>query len=304
MKKRNPIQKKDNSPGESYSKKGALETNQDKKSKSKNAGLKSRIKRKGQGKLVNQKPSVKTEPIVENEENPLIRLNRYIANSGVCSRRDADKLITAGEIKVNGKVIDELGYKVKDSDNVVYNGKRLKREKFVYVLLNKPKDFITTTDDPNDRKTVMQLVANSATERIYPVGRLDRNTTGLLLFTNDGDLAKQLSHPSHNVKKIYQVEINKPLESKDFEKIQGGLTLEDGEVKIDEMAIISDDGKTIGLEIHLGRNRIVRRIFEHLNYEVVKLDRVQFASLTKKDLKRGNWRYLSEREVIKLKHLR
>ena len=233
-----------------------------------------------------------------------IRLNKYIANAGVCSRREADKLIVAGEIAVNGKIINELGYKVRPTDKVKYKGKVLSREKYVYVLLNKPKDFITTTDDPENRQTVMQLVAKACTERIYPVGRLDRNTTGLLLFTNDGDLAKKLSHPSHNVKKIYQVELDRSLNKEDFLKISEGLTLEDGPVKVDDFAVLSDDRKTIGIEIHLGRNRIVRRLFEHLNYEVIKLDRVVYAGLTKKDLKRGNWRYLTQKEVIKLKYLK
>ncbi len=233
-----------------------------------------------------------------------IRLNKYIANAGVCSRRDADKLITAGEISVNGKIISELGYKVKVTDTIKYKNKLLTREKFVYVLLNKPKDFITTTDDPNDRRTVMQLVSKACKERIYPVGRLDRNTTGLLLFTNDGDLAKKLSHPSHNTKKVYQVELDKPLHKDDFLKVSEGLELEDGLVKVDDFAILSDDKKSLGLEIHLGKNRIVRRIFEHLGYEVIKLDRVVYGGLTKKDLKRGTWRYLSEREVVKLKHLK
>ena len=233
-----------------------------------------------------------------------IRLNKYIANAGVCSRREADKLISAGEISVNGKIISELGYKVHPTDQIKYKGKTLSREKFVYVLLNKPKDFITTTDDPENRQTVMQLVAKACKERIYPVGRLDRNTTGLLLFTNDGDLAKKLSHPSHNVKKIYQVELDRALHNEDFLKIQKGLDLEDGPVKVDDFAILSDDRKTIGIEIHLGRNRIVRRLFEHLNYEVTKLDRVVYAGLTKKDLKRGNWRYLTQKEVIKLKYLK
>ncbi|WP_429774023.1 pseudouridine synthase [Agaribacillus aureus] len=233
-----------------------------------------------------------------------IRLNKYIANAGVCSRRDADKLISAGEISVNGKIISELGYKVKATDTIKYKNKLLTREKFVYVLLNKPKDFITTTDDPNDRRTVMQLVSKACKERIYPVGRLDRNTTGLLLFTNDGDLAKKLSHPSHNTKKVYQVELDKPLHKDDFLKVSEGLELEDGLVKVDDFAILSDDKKSLGLEIHLGKNRIVRRIFEHLGYEVIKLDRVVYGGLTKKDLKRGTWRYLSEREVVKLKHLK
>lgn len=239
-------------------------------------------------------------------DNPdsTIRLNRYIANAGVCSRREADKLIAAGEIMVNGKIVSELGYKVNPTDKIKYKGKILAREKFVYVLLNKPKDFITTTDDPENRQTVMKLVAKACDERIYPVGRLDRNTTGLLLFTNDGDLAKKLSHPSHNVKKIYEVELDRSLQKEDFLKIHEGLELEDGPVKVDDFAILSDDRKTIGVEIHLGRNRIVRRLFEHLNYEVIKLDRVVYAGLTKKDLKRGNWRYLTQKEVIKLKYLK
>lgn len=238
------------------------------------------------------------------KENNLIRLNKYIANAGVCSRREADKLIAAGQISVNGKTIRELGYKVSPEDQVKYNRKVLKKEKFVYVLLNKPKDFITTTDDPENRHTVMQLVAKACEERIYPVGRLDRNTTGLLLFTNDGDLAKKLSHPSHNVKKIYQVELNRALQKEDFMKIREGLELEDGQVNVDDFAVLSEDKKTIGIEIHLGRNRIVRRLFEHLNYEVIKLDRVVYAGLTKKDLKRGKWRYLTQKEVIGLKYLK
>ena len=233
-----------------------------------------------------------------------IRLNKFIADAGVCSRREADKLIEAGEIKVNGEVITELGYKVSRKDVVTYNGKKLKQEKLVYVLLNKPKNFITTVDDPDERRTVMQLVDNAADERIYPVGRLDRNTTGLLLLTNDGELAKKLTHPSHNIKKIYQVDLDKPLTEEDFEKIKEGITLEDGPAKVDEIAILSEDRSIVGLEIHIGRNRIVRRIFEHLGYEVVRLDRVMFAGLTKKDLPRGKWRYLSEKELIRLKHFK
>ncbi|WP_346753343.1 pseudouridine synthase [Splendidivirga corallicola] len=233
-----------------------------------------------------------------------IRLNKYIANAGVCSRRDADALIASGKIIVNGKVITQLGHKVNKSDTVVFDGKVLQREKLVYVLLNKPKDFITTMDDPENRRTVMQLVTNACDERIYPVGRLDRNTTGLLLFTNDGEVATKLSHPSRNIRKIYQVELGKPITKVDFDKITEGLTLEDGEVKVDDLAIVSSDKKTLGIEIHVGRNRIVRRIFEHLRYEVVKLDRVVYAGLTKKDLKRGRWRYLTEKEVVRLKYLK
>ncbi len=232
-----------------------------------------------------------------------IRLNRYIANAGICSRRDADKLIEAGEIKVNNKVITEMGYQVKPTDIVKYGNRKLNREKPVYLLLNKPKDFLTTTDDPNDRKTVMELVKNATESRIYPVGRLDRNTTGLLLLTNDGELADKLTHPSNEIEKIYQAELDKPLTDEDFEKIKEGLTLEDGEIKVDDIAKVTPDGYVIGVKIHSGKNRIVRRIFEHLGYEVTKLDRTTFSGLTKKDLPRGSWRFLTERELVKLKYL-
>jgi 23S rRNA pseudouridine2605 synthase len=233
-----------------------------------------------------------------------IRLNKYIADAGVCSRREADKLIEAGEIQVNGATVTELGYKVSRKDVVTHNGRKLRQEKLVYVLLNKPKGFITTVDDPEDRKTVMQLVQTACEERIYPVGRLDRNTTGLLLLTNDGELATKLTHPSHQVKKIYQVDLDKPIAEEDVEKIQQGLVLEDGPAKVDELAILSEDRSILGVEIHIGRNRIVRRIFEHLGYEVIRLDRVMFAGLTKKDLPRGKWRYLSQKELIRLKHFK
>ena len=232
-----------------------------------------------------------------------IRLNRYIANAGICSRRDADKLIEAGEIKVNNKVITEMGYQVKPTDIVKYGNRKLNREKPVYLLLNKPKDFLTTTDDPNDRKTVMELVKNATESRIYPVGRLDRNTTGLLLLTNDGELADKLTHPSNEIEKIYQAELDKPLTDEDFEKIKEGLNLEDGEIKVDDLAKVTPDGYVIGVKIHSGKNRIVRRIFEHLGYEVTKLDRTTFSGLTKKDLPRGSWRFLTERELVKLKYL-
>ena len=232
-----------------------------------------------------------------------IRLNRYIANAGICSRRDADKLIEAGEIKVNNKVVTEMGYQVNPTDIVKYGNRKLNREKPVYLLLNKPKDFLTTTEDPNDRKTVMELVKNATESRIYPVGRLDRNTTGLLLLTNDGELADKLTHPSNEIEKIYQAELDKPLTDEDFEKIKEGLTLEDGEIKVDDLAKVTPDGYVIGVKIHSGKNRIVRRIFEHLGYEVTKLDRTTFAGLTKKDLPRGSWRFLTERELVKLKYL-
>ncbi len=233
-----------------------------------------------------------------------IRLNKYISNSGICSRREADQLIIEGTVKVNGVVVTELGYKVKPGDSVKYNNKVLNPEKAVYVLLNKPKDFITTMEDENDRKTVMQLVANATKERIYPVGRLDRNTTGLLLFTNDGELAQKLTHPSNKVKKIYEVELDKPIIAEDFDKIADGkIHLFDGPVKVDEIAIISPSKKVIGIEIHEGRNRIVRRIFESLGYDVLKLDRVMYAGLTKKNIPRGSWRYLTATEVNKIKYL-
>ena len=232
-----------------------------------------------------------------------IRLNRHIANSGVCSRRDADKLIESGQITVNGNVVTEMGFRVKPTDVIHYGKKKLSREKLVYVLLNKPKDFITTTDDPDERKTVMQLVSNACEERIYPVGRLDRNTTGLLLLTNDGELADRLAHPSQKITKIYQVDLDKPITEEDFEAIKAGLKLEDGLAEVDELQILSPDNRSIlGIAIHIGRNRIVRRIFEHLGYDVVRLDRVMYASLDKRNLPRGHWRYLDEKEVIHLKY--
>lgn len=231
-----------------------------------------------------------------------LRLNRYIANAGVCSRREADALIAAGEIRVNGEVVTEMGYQVQPTDTVQYGKTNLKREKEVYVLLNKPKDFITTTDDPEGRKTVMDLVATASKERIFPVGRLDRNTTGLLLFTNDGEVAQKLTHPSHKNKKIYQVELSQPLTEEHLRQIAEGLELEDGKADVDDVAVVAGNAHFVGVELHIGRNRIVRRIFEHLGYEVVSLDRVQYAGLTKKDLPRGKWRYLNEKEVIRLKY--
>ncbi len=251
----------------------------------------------------NRKP--KQERSFEPEDDGLIRLNRYISNSGICSRRKADELIEAGVISVNGVVVTELGTKVDPAkDEIRYNDERLKREKMVYVLLNKPKDYITTTDDPQERKTVMQLVSKATKERIYPVGRLDRNTTGLLLLTNDGNLAEKLSHPRNNISKIYQVELNRNLTQGDFNKIQFGVELEDGFIKPDDLSfVVGASKKEIGIQIHSGKNRVVRRIFESLGYEVEKLDRVVYANLTKKDLPRGRWRYLEEKEIIQLKHL-
>ncbi len=240
-----------------------------------------------------------------NEDKGLIRLNRYISNAGICSRRKADELITAGIITVNGEAITELGHKVDPAKDLVrYNGELLKREKKVYVLLNKPKDYITTTDDPQERRTVMQLVDKASRERIYPVGRLDRNTTGLLLMTNDGDLADKLSHPKNGITKIYNVELDKALSQGDLNKIAFGLELEDGLIKPDNISYVAGGTKKeIGIQIHSGKNRIVRRIFEHLGYNVEKLDRVVYGNLTKKDLPRGRWRYLEEHELIQIKHL-
>jgi 23S rRNA pseudouridine2605 synthase len=237
----------------------------------------------------------------KNKLDDEIRLNKYIANAGVCSRREADTLIENGMISVNGTVVKELGFKVSRKDKVQYQGRILNPEKPVYLLLNKPKDFITTTDDPMERKTVMSLVNNACEERIFPVGRLDRNTTGLLLFTNDGELADKLASPANKIKKIYQVTLDKPLTKNDAEAILEGLTLEDGPVKVDDMQVLSLDRTILGLEIHLGRNRIVRRIFAHLGYEVTALDRVVYAGLNKKDIPRGKYRFLTEKEVVNLK---
>ena len=257
-------------------------------------------KAKSAEKFAKPKPGEQPEKI----NDDLIRLNKFISNAGVCSRREADKLIEAGEISVNGKVITELGYKVLKGDTVKHNNKVLKREKMVYVLLNKPKDFITTTDDPQDRRTVMDLVAKATNERIYPIGRLDRNTTGLLLLTNDGNLSEKLSHPRNRVSKLYYVELDKNLTQGDLNKIAFGLELEDGLVKPDDVSYVQGSSKReVGIQIHSGKNRIVRRIFEHLGYDVIKLDRVVYANLTKKDLPRGHWRYLEEREIIQLKNM-
>ena len=231
-----------------------------------------------------------------------VRLNRYLANAGVCSRREADTFIQAGVVKVNGVVVTELGTKVKRSDEVMFHDQAINMEKKVYVLLNKPKDYVTTSDDPQNRKTVMELVKNACRERIYPVGRLDRNTTGVLLFTNDGDLATKLTHPQYLKKKIYHVFCDKNVTAADLRQIADGIMLEDGEIHADAIDYAHEtDKKQVGIEIHSGRNRIVRRIFEHLGYKVVKLDRVYFAGLTKKNVKRGDWRFLTQDEVNMLK---
>ncbi|MDQ7947448.1 MAG: pseudouridine synthase [Pedobacter sp.] len=262
-----------------------------------------KYKREDRGERV--APTTRARKSPEPKDDGLIRLNRYIANSGICSRRKADELIEAGVISVNGEVVSELGHKVDPyKDEVRYNGELLKREKKVYVILNKPKDYITTTEDPQERRTVMHLVEKASRERIYPVGRLDRNTTGLLLMTNDGELADKLSHPKNGITKIYHVELNKNLSQGDFNKIQFGLELEDGLIKPDNISYVAGASKKeIGIQIHSGKNRIVRRIFEHLGYDVVKLDRVVYGNLTKKDLPRGKWRFLEEHELIQIKHL-
>jgi 23S rRNA pseudouridine2605 synthase len=237
------------------------------------------------------------------EDPDSMRLNKYIANSGICSRREADRMIEAGVVSVNGVVVTELGTKVSLTDKVKYADEVINREKPRYLLLNKPKGFITTVDDPENRKTVMALVANACRERIYPVGRLDRNTTGLLLFTNDGNIAKKLTHPRYGIKKIYHIEIDKNLTRADFDKISEGFKLEDDFIQVDAIEYIDDgkDKKQIGIELHSGKNRIVRRIFEHFEYQVLKLDRVYYAGLTKKNLPRGTWRFLSEQEINMLK---
>lgn len=233
-----------------------------------------------------------------------IRLNRFLSISGIASRREADELIAMGLVTVNGKVITEMGYKVRASDEVKYNGTKIRAEKKVYVLLNKPKGYITTVEDPKARKTVMDLIGGQVKERVYPVGRLDRSTMGVLLFTNDGDMAKKLTHPSNGASKIYMVTLDKPLTKGDLESIKNGLELEDGIAPVDNISFVEGKGKNIiGIEIHIGRNRIVRRIFESLGYEVTKLDRTSIAGLTKKNLSRGQWRYLTDKEVNFLKML-
>lgn len=230
-----------------------------------------------------------------------IRLNKFISNSGICSRREADTYIEHGSVTVNGKLVTEMGYKVQPNDDVRFDGTSISPEKKKYVLLNKPKNYITTMDDERGRKTVMELVSNAAKERIYPVGRLDRMTTGLLLFTNDGELAKKLTHPKHDVKKLYHASLDKKLDLKDLQKLRGEVIIEGKKVFIDAVSYVEGQSKTeVGIEIHSGRNRIVRKIFEHVGYKVVKLDRVLFAGLTKKNLPRGRWRELTKQELANL----
>ena len=232
------------------------------------------------------------------DPNEPVRLNKYLANAGICSRREADEFITAGVVSVNGVIVTELGTKIKRTDEVKFHDEPVSVERKVYVLLNKPKDCVTTSDDPQERKTVMHCVKDACKERIYPVGRLDRNTTGVLLLTNDGDLASKLTHPKYLKKKIYHVYCDKNVTKADLDQIAAGVTLDDGEIHADAISYASEtDKKQVGIEIHSGKNRIVRRIFESLGYKVTKLDRVYFAGLTKKGLKRGDWRYLTEQEV-------
>ena len=233
-----------------------------------------------------------------------IRLNKYISNSGICSRREADKYITAGLISVNDIIISKLGSKVNENDIVKFNGQKVNIEKKIYVLLNKPKNYITTTKDPKNRKTVMELIKNSSKTRLYPVGRLDRKTTGLLLFTNDGEIAKKLTHPKYKVEKLYHVILNKNLKKIDYDLIIKGLNLEDGKVFVDELSYANNKKNELGVKIHIGKNRIIRRIFEKLNYNVIKLDRVMLAGFTKKNLQRGCWRYLNKQEIDFLKMLK
>jgi 23S rRNA pseudouridine2605 synthase len=230
-----------------------------------------------------------------------IRLNKFISNSGICSRREADTYIEHGSVTVNGNLVTEMGYKVQPNDDVRFDGTSISPEKKKYVLLNKPKNYITTMDDDRGRKTVMELVSNAANERIYPVGRLDRMTTGLLLFTNDGELAKKLTHPKHDVKKLYHASLDRKLDLKDLQKLRGEVVIEGKKVFIDAISYVEGQTKTeVGIEIHSGRNRIVRKIFEHVGYKVVKLDRVLFAGLTKKNLPRGRWRELTKQELANL----
>ncbi|MCB0408995.1 MAG: rRNA pseudouridine synthase [Flavobacteriales bacterium] len=246
----------------------------------------------------------KPKPLKREEDEDSMRLNRFIANAGICSRREADSLIESGSVSVNGKVVTELGTRVSITDKVSVGGQSIKHEKKVYIVMNKPKNFITSVSDPKGRKTVMQLVGKMK-QRVYPVGRLDRATTGVLMFTNDGDLTKKLTHPRYGVKKIYQVTVDKNFSQADLNILVDGFELEDGFIKADAASFIGkgDDRKTIGIELHSGKNRIVRRMIAHLGYNVIKLDRVEFANLTKKDLARGQWRYLTNEEVAFLKML-
>ena len=298
--------KKNNSNRNNYSKKDY----KDKNSESKNDYKKSNYKKDFKDNEVssknkykkNYKKDYKNKKTYKSNEDKSIRLNRFIASAGICSRREADNYIKAGVVKVNGKVVNELGTKILPTDKVTFNDQKLKSQNFVYVLLNKPKDYITTLDDPHAKKKITDLVKECCRERIYPVGRLDRYTTGVLLLTNDGDLTKKLTHPKYKRRKIYEVTLDKKVTRADLDKILKGIELDDGIVNADEVAYVDKENKkVIGIELHSGKNRIVRRIFEHLGYKVNKLDRVYFAGLTKKGLARGKWRFLTEKEINLLK---
>ncbi|MEO8821848.1 MAG: pseudouridine synthase, partial [Ginsengibacter sp.] len=254
---------------------------------------------------INNKSSSTGDVEKKNSSNLEMPLNKFLAHCGVTSRRDAVALIIGGKVSVNKNIITQPAFKVNEKDDVFYNGKKLFITKnLVYILLNKPKDYITTTDDPQNRKTVLQLTKNATDQRIYPVGRLDRNTSGVLLLTNDGDLTQTLTHPSFNIKKVYEVKLDKPLTKANFEKILSGVKLDDGEIFADALAYAdAKDKSIIGIELHSGRNRIVRRIFEHFGYEIKGLDRVMYATLTKKNVERGKWRYLGEKEIRLLKYM-
>jgi 23S rRNA pseudouridine2605 synthase len=267
----------------------------DSKPKRKPSSYKKAPLRKPSGKKSDNNPHTKAD-------DGLTRLNKFLANAGLCSRREADLLISTGVVTVNGKVITEMGFKVSETDKITYGGETIRGERKVYLLMNKPKDFITTADDPFGRKTVLQLLGRLK-ERVYPVGRLDRATTGVLMLTNDGDLTKKLTHPKFGVKKIYQVSLDKPVKENHLQHLKDGFELEDGFTKADVASYVGDakDKKQVGVELHSGKNRIIRRMFEHLGYTVIKLDRVSFGGLTKKDLARGQWRYLTEKEVNMLK---
>ena len=295
IKKNKPEGKRPNTGNKAVSKSSPEKS---KPKKDAETGVSARDKRK----YIEFKQRVKKGDPLPTFNEDEIRLNKYLSNAGVCSRREADVLLQTGVVTVNGEVITELGYKIKPGDVVQYDGETINAEKKRYVLLNKPKGFITTMDDPRGRKTVMTLVKKACRERIYPVGRLDRETTGLLLFTNDGDMAKKLTHPRYQARKIYHVETDKPIKKEDLEKLLSGIVLEDGKTYCDKANYV--DGGTdyeAGVELHSGKNRVVRRLFEALGYKVVRLDRVQFASLTKKDLPRGMFRHLTEQEVAFLK---
>lgn len=287
-----------NNGGRSGGRGKSKSTSQKRSTAPKNEGVNKRAKRK----YIDFKDKVKKgDPLPSFNENE-VRLNKYMSNAGICSRREADVLIKTGVVTVNGEIVTEMGYKVAPTDVVKYDGHTINAETKRYVLLNKPKGFVTTMNDPMGRKTVMGLVRKACKERVYPVGRLDKDTTGLLLFTNDGDLAKKLTHPQHRASKLYQVELNKRVKSEDMVKLLNGVELDDGTTKFDKAEFVEgEDNRVIGVELHSGKNRVVRRTFEALGYKVLKLDRMMFAGLTKKDLPRGMYRHLSEKEVAFLK---